>query len=380
MARYSVPRAAARALLLSCLVFVLGGSTGAAAAEPKIVGGTPVAITNHPYQVALLIEVGSDPAQCGGSIRDATHVVTAAHCVVDEESGNYPRVVSPADVTVGHSSTSFSGLTGVAGSRVSVARGYLRDSTSASDAAVLTLASPINLDSDSNFIPFASDAQLDAAFAVPGRPSIATGWGATSQGGNTSDTLLRVELPLQPDAFCEQEYGTDYVPSVMLCAGGLAQGGKDTCQGDSGGPLAIDITPTTPASPADLRLAGITSFGNGCAIPSTPGAYAWVQSEILRPFLTAASPAAPPAAPTSNPTITGTLRVCQAVTCNAPPATGGTASQFLWYVVDGGTFTRVATTDAPTLRLPASALGAFLVCDVRYESEGGFSYSDTPGT
>jgi len=197
-----------------------------------------------------------------------------------------------------------------------VAPAYRRGATDASDVAVLTLASPIDLagDPDAEAIPFASDAEFDAAFAAPGRPAFATGWGNTSEGGSVSDNLLGVEFPLQPDDFCRSLFGNDYDSSVMLCGGGsgsLPQNNKDTCQGDSGGPLAIDRTPATPPSAADWRLVGITSFGIGCGRPNTPGVYARVQSAILRPFLSEANPASPPGAPASNPTITGNLRVGQ---------------------------------------------------------------------
>ncbi len=379
-------RLASLAVTLALLPAVVFCST-ATALEARIIQGAAVSIEDHPYQVRVLIARGQATAICGGSIRDATHVVTAAHCVVDENSF-YPSIVSPANVQVGYSSADQTTLLSVQVQRVSVAPAYLREETPASDAAVLTsdaavltLANPIDLanDPEAEAIPFASDTELDTAFRG-GAPAFATGWGATAEGGSSSRFLQGVDLPIRSNAACQAVYGQDYDGSVMICAGGTGtapSGNKDTCQGDSGGPLAIDTNPN--ADVVSWELVGITSFGNGCGRANTPGAYAWVQSSVLRPFLEAASPAPPPSSPSSNPTITGTLRVGSTVRCNAPPVSGANPARYLWLVVDGNNFTVVETTTAPTLTLPAATLGAFLVCDVRYESPGGFAYSDTPG-
>ena len=53
-------------------------------ASPRIIQGTPAAITQYPYQVQIQ-EGGS--GICGGVIRDQTHVITAAHCVVNDADG-----------------------------------------------------------------------------------------------------------------------------------------------------------------------------------------------------------------------------------------------------------------------------------------------------
>lgn len=365
------------ALLLAVVLGAVGGSVGASAAETKIVGGNAVSIADYPYQVLLLINQAEGTFQCGGSIRDATHVVTAAHCVVDEDAGFHPRIVAPGAVTVGYSSATRSTMQTVGVSRVSVARGFERDGTAASDAALLTLASPIDLagDAEAEAIPFASDAELGDGSAF------ATGWGATSEGGSATTGLRGVELRLQPDSRCEQVYGPVYDRSVMLCAGGegnLPAGNRDTCVGDSGGPLAIDVTPDTPPSPGDWRLVGITSFGIGCGRPNLPGVYARVQSSVLLPFLSAANPVAPPGVPAANPNISGSLHVGGTVTCNAPPVAGATPTRFVWLVTDGSSLSVAEVTEGPALMLPPRLAGAFLICDVRYENEGGFRYSNTP--
>ena len=48
----------------------------------------------------------------------------------------------------------------------------------------------------------------------------------------------------------------------------IYKGGKDTCQGDSGGPIFVQDTVNGKLK---YVLAGIVSYGNGCAQPNNPG-------------------------------------------------------------------------------------------------------------
>ena len=65
---------------------VVGGS-------PRVVGGSPATTTDAPWQALVL----PDGYLCGGAILDATHVVTAAHCVYDDED---QAILAPSTITV----------------------------------------------------------------------------------------------------------------------------------------------------------------------------------------------------------------------------------------------------------------------------------------
>ncbi|KAG8136485.1 hypothetical protein E2320_005064, partial [Naja naja] len=98
-----------------------------------------------------------------------------------------------------------------------------------------------------------------------------SGWGATEEGGDTSETMKYAGVPLISNKVCNhgEIYG-GIVASSMLCAGFL-KGGIDTCQGDSGGPLACKDMNT-------WKLVGTTSFGVGCAEENKPGVYSRITS------------------------------------------------------------------------------------------------------
>ena len=137
------------------------------------------------------------------------------------------------------------------------------------------------------------------------------GFGATSEGGNGSDKLLKVVVPVVPHQTCTQQYD-GLKKDIHLCAG-FSQGGKDSCQGDSGGPI-VEYRGTIPVQ------VGVVSFGNGCAQPNASGVYArvsgaydWIQQTVCdltkdcSPGLTPGPISAPAPTPSNNnsPTFDG---------------------------------------------------------------------------
>jgi len=89
------------------------------------------------------------------------------------------------------------------------------------------------------------------------------GWGTTSSGGQTSDKLLEVQVPVVSNAVCKAAM-QNTITDAMLCAGGEAN--KDGCQGDSGGPLTVEVNDKHV-------LIGDVSFGNGCGLAGQYGVY-----------------------------------------------------------------------------------------------------------
>nr|XP_020666244.1 serine protease 27-like isoform X2 [Pogona vitticeps] len=94
----------------------------------------------------------------------------------------------------------------------------------------------------------------------------------------TSDILQKLEVPIISTNNCNALYhqdsgepkGTKEIKTDMLCAG-FAAGRQDACQGDSGGPLACWMK-------GSWLLAGVVSWGDGCAQKNRPGVYARVTS------------------------------------------------------------------------------------------------------
>ncbi|GGY68086.1 serine protease [Streptomyces olivaceoviridis] len=223
---------------------LLASPTASAAPQP-IVGGTTTTTTAYPFM--MQITDASQNQFCGGTLVAPKKVVTAAHCMVGETTSSV-RVVGGR--------TYLNGTNGTV-SRVSgiwINPDYT-DATNGDDVAVLTLSTSMPYTT----AKYVSSSQTSVYAA--GTTARILGWGTTSENGGSSNQLRTATVPVVSDSGCRSSYGSDFVQSDMVCAG-YTSGGVDTCQGDSGGPLLIGGV-----------LAGITSWGEGCAEAGYPGVY-----------------------------------------------------------------------------------------------------------
>ncbi|MFG3512428.1 S1 family peptidase [Streptomyces bobili] len=223
---------------------LLSAPTAVAAPQP-IVGGSTTTTTAYPFM--MQITDASQNQFCGGTLVSATKVVTAAHCMVGETTSSV-RVVGGR--------TYLNGTNGTVSrvSKIWIHPDYT-DATNGDDVAVLTLSTSMPY-TKASYVT-SSQTSLYAA----GTTARVLGWGTTSASGSSSNQLRTATVPTVSNSSCASSYGSDFVASDMVCAG-YTSGGVDTCQGDSGGPLLIGGV-----------LAGITSWGEGCAEAGYPGVY-----------------------------------------------------------------------------------------------------------
>lgn len=88
--------------------------------------------------------------------------------------------------------------------------------------------------------------------------------------GPLPSLLQEVSVPVINNTVCESMYRTagyiEHIPHIFICAG-WRRGGFDSCEGDSGGPMVIQ------RDDRRFLLAGVISWGIGCAEPNQPGVY-----------------------------------------------------------------------------------------------------------
>ncbi|XP_076041679.1 trypsin-1-like [Oratosquilla oratoria] len=251
---------------MKCLVLclLLAGALAVPTGKPrfrkglqKIVGGTEAHPGEFKYQLSFQdISFGFAWHFCGASLYKENYAICAGHCVdgEDYENPNYLQVVAGEhnmDVDEGNEQT-------VKLSKITLHENY--DSWSISnDISLLKLESHLVLND------FVHTIDIPVQGHAATGDCVVTGWGALTEGGSSPSTLMKVTVPIVTDEECRKSYGTNEIEDSMICAG-YTEGGKDACQGDSGGPLAC-------YEGGNAYLAGVVSWGYGCARPNYPGVY-----------------------------------------------------------------------------------------------------------
>ena len=283
--------------------------------SPRIINGGPIGVASAPWQVALVTASVADNynAQfCGGSLLSSTTVATAAHCVPG---------LAPSAVQVLAGVGSLAESTTRIGVSAIVSHPSYNAGTSENDVAILTLQTPVSLDGVSRAaIALPPPGPSSTSWPPAGTSAFVSGWGNTSTSGSAYPTQLQgvtVRVLTDPSTAACGSYpdpvGNAYDATTMLCAADTDPA-RDSCQGDSGGPLAIERSGT-------WTLAGVVSWGYGCANPAYPGVYARVTT--YRDWLLgqASEVSTPPGQPTGLTVAPGMTTAD--VSWAAPSANGG---------------------------------------------------------
>lgn len=227
----------------------------------RIVGGQDAEQGEFPWQVSL--HVKGYGHVCGASIISEKWLVTAAHCVQD---GDGIRFSQPDtwEVYLGlHIQGQIKSFVEKRNLKRIISHPYYNAFTFDNDIALMELDNPISY---SDYIQPICLPSPQHEFKTGNNVWI-TGWGATREGGAAAKILQKASVRIINRSVCNDLMGGQ-ITSRMFCAG-ILRGGVDACQGDSGGPL------TSPEG-GRAFLAGVVSWGDGCARRNKPGVYTTV--------------------------------------------------------------------------------------------------------
>lgn len=228
----------------------------------RVVGGQDAEKGEFPWQVSLHLQEyhASHPTHtCGASIISERWLVSASHCF--QEGGKDPKLWKAYFGLHSQNALDDEEVVRHDIKRI-ITHGSYNSWTYDFDIALLELESPIRY--TYQIRPICLPA-MTHNFPV-GKSCTITGWGSTKERGPAARVLQKADVNIMNDTLCKKLMDGD-TTHRMLCAGFL-EGGIDACQGDSGGPLVCVELPS-----GHWFLAGVVSWGEGCARANKPGLY-----------------------------------------------------------------------------------------------------------
>ena len=332
--------------------------------HPAIVGGSevPISIEEAPWQAEVLsfiINGGKivGALECGGSIVDETHVVTAGHCVYNPETS---ARVPAEDIVVVAGSSDFE--IEEPGEQAGLARGLRVDPKFAynpeathpipDDVAVVELKTPITYGKRTQPIALGTPGSVLAEGTSLGL----TGAGRETATGQPSGKLYSLTTTLGFSGVCG-----GLADAVFLCTSSPS---GSLCFGDSGSGLTLPGTTVTLVGIADT----VEVIDGEACLHGAENGFVNATAPEIQDFIRGVEE---PEAPRGDPTITigGTSTVGDMLTCEPGGWTGNPTYSYSFIDSLGGQVLQAGP--SATYLLTGADLGRAILCEIFVTNSGG---------
>jgi hypothetical protein len=341
----------------------------AASAATTVVGGTPIRVQAAPWSVFVEVNVGSARDICTGSVVDASHVVTAAHCLFGSGGARVPAAAVSVRAGVSNFSTPLASdrEQDRAVSTVRVHPAYVWTGRPApDDVAVLALSSPLRLGGLAvRAVALPTSGSRFPAGAAVGLAGFGRQHPTTASTGPldwmTATVGVQGECGAASGGLIENN-------AILLCASSRAGA---VCSGDSGSGLV-----TTGGTPT---LVGVASAASTACRPGSQSLFTYTgAAEILR-FIRGDN--RPPTAPRQGGRTWVDLRwrpplvAGDAVSCTTGGWDGQPSFSYSFVRAQGGKV--LQSGPRATYVVPAAAVGTAIFCEVAASNSGGTTLERT---
>jgi secreted trypsin-like serine protease len=249
--------------------------------DPLVRGGTVPPAGDWGWTVAVVFHGepnAVDGQFCSGTLVAPTIVVTAAHCLVNDKTGE-PMAAARVDVITGRIDLKASGGQRIVAADLRIHPDWKKQDSA--DVGVIVLSEP----STAPTARLADDPERARWRA--GRQALVGGWGLIGEA--TFPARLHVaQVPIRQEWNCALLYGITWDGASSICAGGGQT--ATACAGDSGGPLMVRDASGTPA------LVGLVSYGPEVCSAKVPIPTAYVDLTAFDDWVREQIPDLPPEA------------------------------------------------------------------------------------
>jgi hypothetical protein len=340
-------------------------------ARAAIVGGGHIAVAQAPWQVEVesFIPAEGIVLECGGSILDATHILTAAHCLFNPqtrapiEPEHIFVIAGTSDIDATDVEEPTQQVTRAARVRVHPYFDYAAEPEAPDDVAVLELTTPLTLSAAAGTTASAIGLAAAGSTLAEGAQVRLAGFGRQDAGEEPDGLLYSLGMSVAYSRQCGGEADALYV-----CADAAS---GSACEGDSGGGLIDPGATSTLVGVVDtVEVLSGESCGDGAL-----AAFANVAAPEIGDFI--AGSEAPPRAPQGGgAVIRGVPKVGYSLTCE--PGTWSNAPMFTYAFVDGAGAGVLQRGAASTYALSAADVGRTIYCEVQAANAGGTGVGRTP--